>query len=217
MRTLFARVLFVLFTTVACGVQAASEAGRVRFIGPRGERDKGLMGRYDTASASDGKLRLRALWERSFPAREILSERGEFSLSEKKGWTYEFYVLVENVGKEDVDVPSITDRTPRSAGMSIAGSVIVPYIVRFYDRGGITFVESASAFRPVRLRPGESMRLPVYYRIGETLEPHWFFYAVDESVAKRYGWWSGALKCEAEQFLPNQASEPMPLSRHGSP
>jgi len=217
MRILRTGLLFSLFVAVAYATETKGGPEQVRFVTPRGERDPGPMGKYDTATASDGKIRLRALWVRSVPAHEILSESGVSRLSDKEGWTYEFYVLVENVGKEEVELPSIIDRVPRSMGMPIGDGMIVPYVVKFEDLHGVTFVESAAAFRPVKLRPGESMRLPIYYRIGKTLEPHWFFYAVEESVAKRYGWWSGALKCQAEEYLPNQTSEPTAQSGRGSP
>ena len=163
------------------------------------------MGPYENAKATDGKIRLRAVWIRSYPPREILSA-STFRSSDQKGSTFEFYVLIENVGKEEIEVPSTIDSSPRSFGMPVSGVMIVPYLVKFENLiGGITLVESASAYRPVKLKPGETMRLPIFYRISEKLEPHWFFYAVDETVAKRYGWWSGALKCEAEEYLPNKS------------
>lgn len=202
----------MLFFAGMSGLNGA-DPPNVKFGIKSGDRDAGLWAKVDDAPASDGEIRLRALWVRSSPAREILSENGDFRLSEKQGWTYEFYVLLENVGSREIEVPSIIDREPRSTGIPLNGAVLVPYLVRFNDLNNeITFVESASAFRPVTLRPGEAMRLPIYYQIAEKLEPHWFFYAVDETVAKRYGWWSGALKCKAEEFLPKQ---PAPATRTG--
>jgi len=212
------RVLISLILITGTQASRGADSPNVKFVTPRGDRDPGLMGKFQDAPATDGKIRLRTVWVRSAPAHEILSESGLFRLSDKEGWTYEFYALVENVGKEEIEVPSIIDRSPRSTGMPIGGAMIVPYVVKFGDLiGRITFVESASAFRPVKLKPGESMRLPIFYRVGKTLEPHWFFYAVEESIAKRYGWWSGALKCQAEEYLPNQASEPTAPSGRGSP
>jgi hypothetical protein len=174
--------------------------------------NKGLLDRFESAASSDGKLRLRAVWMASAPAHDILAG-GIYRPSARKGRTYEFYVLVQNIGKEEIEVPSIIDRSPRTGGILIGSMVIVPYVVKFDDLlGRITFVESASAFHPVKLKPGEVMRLPIFYQIEESLKPHWFFYAVDATVANRYGWWSGALKCEAEEYRPNKAPEPTPGS-----
>src|SRR5438105_4219454 len=87
-----------------------------------------LWDKYERAPVSDGKIRLRTVWVRSAPAHDILSESGLVRVSDKKGYTYEFYVLVENVGKEEIEVPSIIDRTPRSIGMPVGTAMIVPYI-----------------------------------------------------------------------------------------
>lgn len=163
-----------------------------------------LWKKFDAAPSSDGRIRLSAVWYRYLPGSDILDE-DTVRASDKKGFTYEFYVLIQNVGKEDVVVPSPVKNSRRNVAEWVNGNRVVPYMIYFGDLlGRTTLVESAAAFRPVSLKPGESTRLPIFYRITEKLEPHWFFYAVDDKVAKRYGWWDGALKCKGEEYLPNQ-------------
>lgn len=171
---------------------------------------------YESAPVGDGRLRIRAFWQRSSPAHEILNENGLVRASQIEGATYEFCVLLENVGKLEIELPSSPRGGLPIVGIPLQGKVVVPYIIRFGEAfGALAYVESEVTFRPVRLKPGEATRLPVYYRIvktGESLPVHWFFYAVEESVAKRFGWWSGALACKSEEFLPakdiNRTSQP---------
>lgn len=163
---------------------------------------------YEAAPVNDGKLRLSAFWQRSSPAHDIVTENGATKLSKIDGWTYEFCVLIENISNEAIELPSSPKGGMPIVGIPISGRVIVPYIVMFGDAfGSINYVESATTFRPVKLKPGEATRLPIYYRIvkaGESLPTHWFYYAVEESVAKRYGWWSGSLACKGEEFIPSR-------------
>jgi hypothetical protein len=81
MRILHTTILLSLLAVVASSAEAPSSAGQVRFVTPRGEEDPGPWGKYDTASASDGKIRLRAVWVRSAPAHDILSDKPEGVMS----------------------------------------------------------------------------------------------------------------------------------------
>ena len=178
---------------------------------------------YQSASPNDGNLRLRALWYRTSPAYDILTEGGTLKRSKDTGSTYEFCVLIENIGKEELVVPSWTKDGMPPRVIPFRENVIVPYIIKSDDAFGfLRYVDSPATFRPVKLKPGEATRLPIYYRIvkqGESLPPHWFYYAVEESLAKRYGWWSGELACKGEEFHPDDnpsSARPEPPSPKGS-
>lgn len=165
--------------------------------------------KYDSAPESDGRLRLRALWVNYVPAQEVLSESGVRRPSEVDGSSYEYYVFIENIGKNAVELPSSPKGGgPISIGRPIGGIIVVPYIVQFErELERFKVVESPSVFRPVRLEPGETARLPIYFRIvkrGISVPEHYFYYYVDEEIARRYGWWSGALRCKGEAYSPYQ-------------
>jgi len=167
---------------------------------------------YSSAPEEDGRLRLRAVWKSSSPAHDILDEGGATRPANVNGTTYEFCVLVENIGEGEMEIPSWSKPGVSKIGISIGGEIVVPYIISPSSAfGRINFVESPNTYRPVKLKPGEAVRLPVYYRIvkeGESLPPHHFYFAVEESIAKRYGWWSGALACKGEEFHPDEEHKP---------
>ncbi len=121
---------------------------------------------YASVPAEDGTLRLRAYWKRTSPAYDILTEGHAFRLSQVEGATYEFCVLIQNIGKTEIEVPSSPKGGMALRSMPVGKDVVVPCIIKFEDDfEPLRYIDAPAKFSPVKLKPGEATRLPIYYRI----------------------------------------------------
>lgn len=124
MKTLFVTLVFITVTACHADEARSTTAPKVRFTEPAWARANPLN-KFNSVSESDGQLRMHAMWVRSTPARDILTEDGESALSSVEGFTYEFFVLLENIGRNAIVVPSSTrSPSPKSNGNEPKGSII---------------------------------------------------------------------------------------------
>lgn len=159
-------------------------------------------------------LKLYAYWQTTVPARTVSPDGVRFVYSKNPAEsTVIYHVFVKNVSAGAIVIPTF----PREGYPSILVSEPKGYNIMLYrfqaryafgDTGSGQVIDSACAYRPVCLRPGELTELSLWSMImkpGEKPPQYLVRFEVDEPMAKNYGWWTGIIQAFAAPYSPSSA------------